>query len=122
MNVATGTKYLLAHEPFVVFDLMEGERRCPYDEMRSRALQHGLVTAHLIHDGGPISIETVMDMLGEFGFHGALETVEGAVWRVERRGEFDFMAKLVRHDKIDGKYLPGLHGNETYIANVCVAP
>jgi hypothetical protein len=37
--------------------------------------------------------------------HGA-EEAEGAVWRVERNGEFDFMAKFVKPTKIDGVFLP----------------
>lgn len=44
--------------------------------------------------------------------HGALEPVEGAVWRVERddprlkKRVVDFLAKYVRGEKEDGKYLP----------------
>ena len=42
---------------------------------------------------------------GEFyGKHGALEPVEGAVWRVEREGRVDFLGKYVRNFKEDGKY------------------
>ena len=51
-----------------------------------------------------------MKMLGQFGFHGALEPVEGAVWRVERKGKVDFLGKYVRPDKIDGCYLPEING------------
>lgn len=118
MNVATGTKYALTHEPFVVFDLIVGEDRLPFDEMKSAAALAGIETAHVISDGPPIAVDAALERLGGFGFHGALETVEGAVWRVERCGVFDFMAKFVRHEKIDGKYLPGLHGNENYIRNI----
>lgn len=42
--------------------------------------------------------------------HGALDPVEGAVWRVERRGGGDFLAKYVRPDKTDGCYLPEVSG------------
>ncbi len=63
-----------------------------------------------------------MGHLADGGFHGALDPVEGAVWRVERNalvnpgrsGErcpvVDFLAKYVRPDKIDGCYLPELNG------------
>jgi hypothetical protein len=44
--------------------------------------------------------------------HGAIDPVEGAVWRVERKGSYDFMAKYVRPDKIDGCYLPDISGKE----------
>lgn len=36
---------------------------------------------------------------------GAKYTPEGLVYRCERKGEFDFMAKWVRPDFIPGKYL-----------------
>ena len=58
----------------------------------------------------PISVDAAMDLLGVNGFHGAQEQIEGAVWRVERRGVFDFMAKFVRLDKVDGKYLETITG------------
>lgn len=41
-----------------------------------------------------------------------LGPVEGAVYRVERRGEVDFLAKWVRPDKQDGCYLPEVSGGE----------
>jgi hypothetical protein len=43
-------------------------------------------------------------------YHGELDDPEGAVWRVERKGAFDFMAKFVRPDKIDGCFLPEVSG------------
>ncbi len=46
-----------------------------------------------------------MATLGTYGFHGALDPVEGVVWRVEHRGKVDFLAKFVRPDKVDGLYL-----------------
>lgn len=64
----------------------------------------------VLHVGGPLSVEAAMDIHGN-GDHGCLDDPEGAVWRVERKGEFDFMAKWVRPDKIDGKYLPDVTGS-----------
>jgi hypothetical protein len=46
-----------------------------------------------------------MALLEQSG-HGAVDPVEGAIWRVERKGEVDFLTKYVRHDKEDGKYFP----------------
>lgn len=112
LYMAHGTLYDLKHEPFVVFDLIEGKRRLPYDDLLAAAGRSGFVTAHLIRDGGPISVADAMERLGPFGRHGSTEIVEGAVWRVERRGEFDFIAKFVRPDKVDGKYLPNISGGE----------
>lgn len=119
--VAHGTKYNLPHEPFVAFDIMQEHQRLPYGEFISRVSCGSFVTPHLISDTGPISIEKVMRLLGKYGFHGAVEQVEGAVWRVERsrlvdkrkgniggrKPNVDFVVKYVRPDKIDGKYLNG---------------
>ena len=58
--------------------------------------------------GQSFAVAEAMKKLGEFGFHGALEPAEGAVWRVERMGKVDFLGKYVRPDKADGRYLPEL--------------
>lgn len=104
---AHATRYALPHEPFVAFDLMVGPKRLPWNELRARIARHGLALPmpRLIHEGGPMTIEAVREVLEPSG-HGALDPVEGAVWRVERRGEYDFLAKWVRPDKQDGIYLP----------------
>ncbi len=117
--IAHGTMYNLPHEPFVIFDLMKKHERTLYDELKERMSQGNFITPHVISDNGPVSIEEAMKKLGEFGFHGAEEQVEGAVWRVERdvlinkslgniggrKTVADFVVKYVRPDKIDGKYL-----------------
>ena len=116
---AHGTRYQLPHEPFVVFDLMVEDERLPYDELLAR-LAGDFVTPALLHRGDALSIEAAMDKLNVYGFHGAIDPVEGAVWRVERdrstgkKGEkrrvVDFLVKYVRPDKADGLYLPELSG------------
>lgn len=97
---AHGTIYNLTHEPFVFFDIKENGERVPYDEAIS--IGKDFIPARLIHDGEPILVEKIMAIIEPSG-HGA-EYVEGAVWRVERKGVFDFLTKFVRHDKIDGKH------------------
>jgi RNA ligase len=101
---AHGTRYALPHEPFVVFDLMEGQTRTAYDALIERVKEDRFVTPRLLHRGDPISIEAVLAGLEPSG-HGAIDPVEGAVWRVERRGKTHFLAKYVRPDKVDGLYL-----------------
>ncbi len=108
---AHGTRYRLEHEPFVVFDIMAGPKRLPYAEMRERAGRCGLPTPHLLSVGGPMPLEAAIAKI-TVPLHGELDPVEGAVWRVERRGEFDFICKWVRPDKVDGKYLPEISGAE----------
>lgn len=61
------------------------------------------------HDGGPLAVQAVLAQLEPSG-HGALDPVEGAVWRVERRGKVDFLAKFIRPEKLDGTYLPDVSG------------
>jgi hypothetical protein len=119
---AHGTRYELKHEPFAALDLMVEHERICYDKLTDRLQPYGFVTPHLVHRGAPISVEEVMSKLGEHGFHGAVDEVEGAVWRVERRkptgrkGErkciVDFLVKYVRPDKEDGIYLSSVSGKE----------
>lgn len=100
-----GTIYVLEHEPFVLFDWIGPDGRRPHDEARSFFSKTELPAAHVVHSGGAFSVHDAMEKLGTYGRHGATEAVEGAVWRVERKGKFDFIAKWVRPDKVDGKYL-----------------
>ncbi|MBM3144610.1 MAG: hypothetical protein FJ010_06495 [Chloroflexi bacterium] len=119
---AHGTRYELRHEPLVVFDLMTGHARMTYDEFVSRVAAGDFVTPHLLHRGAPLGIEDAMRLLNVYGFHGAIDPVEGAVWRVERNEQIrpnsgerrlvvDFLVKYVRPDKVDGCYLPETSGN-----------
>lgn len=106
---AHGTIYNLPHEPFVVFDIMRGHERTQAAVVRVRCKMVELITPRIIHVGEPISIEKVLTMLEPSG-HGAVDGVEGAVWRVERKGITDFLGKFVRMSKVDGKYLESVSG------------
>jgi hypothetical protein len=108
---AHGTRYNLWHEPFVVFDLMIGVKRLPTEETRQAASRGGLVTPAILSHGCPFSIEDAKVAI-QVPRHGEIDPVEGAVWRVERKGEFDFICKWVRPDKLDGVYLPEISGKE----------
>jgi hypothetical protein len=124
---AHGTRYELKHEPFVAFDLMRGSKRAIYAELVART--DGVFTRpHLLHSGSPLSITGALELLGEYGHHGALDKVEGAIWRVERnelvnnqsserRSMVDFLCKYVRGDKVDGCYLPEKNGTDKEIWN-----
>lgn len=106
LEVAHGTRYLLPHEPFVAFDIMRvPHERASHEELVDRASRYGLVTPAVLSRGDPLSLAGAEGRLGQFGFHGAQEPCEGAVWRVERAGEFQFMAKYVMPSKVDSKYL-----------------
>lgn len=108
---AHGTRYDLAHEPFVVFDLMREATRFPYEEFKSR-VSSSFIIPHELHFGNaPYSVDSAMHQLLNGGFHGSTDSVEGAMWRVESRGKVDFLCKYVRPDKVDGQFLPGCRGN-----------
>ena len=110
-TMAHGTMYRPMQTPFVPFDLMVGKKRLLIGDMRTLAHKLDLLPTMVLHSGGPISVEAVMAKLGEHGFHGAIDPAEGAVWRVERKGEFDFIGKFVRDTHVAGKYMPGMNGN-----------
>lgn len=102
---AHGTRYNLKHEPFVAFDIMVGQKRMSFNNFNLRVLDSKFVVPHLVSIGEPVSIAHAVTLLGDFGHHGANDVIEGAIWRVERRGQVDFLTKYVRPDKVDGKYL-----------------
>lgn len=108
---AHGTKYdLTEKEPFVLFDLITGTTRVTVEERQVRGCDF---TQPYTLSEKPIPVEEALRRLGEFGYHGATEQPEGAVWRAERLSEgirgkpssqVLFLSKYVRPDKVDGKY------------------
>jgi ATP-dependent RNA circularization protein (DNA/RNA ligase family) len=102
---AHGTIYKLKHEPFVVFDLFVNNERLTYHNFLLKVLPLGFVIPNLVHIGQPISVDKALKKV-EVSGHGAVDEVEGVIYRVERKGKVDFVAKYVKHSKIDGKYFP----------------
>lgn len=106
MAQAHGTIYDLSqHAPFAAFDIMKGEIRMPYNDFCERLDTADIERPTLLHDGGAISVDDVMAI--HEAHHWPCDGIEGVVYRVERKDEVDFLAKFVRHDKVDGKYLSG---------------
>lgn len=121
---AHGTRYELNHhhdyarrgldlktEPFVAFDLFRGNERVTHDEFIN-CVCGWFVPAYTLPYERPLSIDEVMKELGTYGKHGAVDPIEGAVWRVERMGKVDFLVKWVRPDKVDGRYLEAITGGQ----------
>lgn len=108
LAMAHGTRYDLAHGPFVAFDLMEDDRRLGFGATEDACRRAGLPTPHLLHAGDSLSVEAALEILGPHGHHGALDPVEGAVWRVERDGKVDFLVKWVDPAKAGGAYFTEL--------------
>jgi ATP-dependent RNA circularization protein (DNA/RNA ligase family) len=113
---AHGTRYDLKNrDPWVMFDIIANTGnenkhvpRLPHYEMKRRADACGFVTVPILHDGSAVGINAILRKLRDKGFYGAVteDGAEGAVWRVEREGEVDYLAKYVRPDKVDGRFLP----------------
>jgi hypothetical protein len=128
---AHATRYELPHEPFVAFDIIREGKRLSSQEVSDRIPRFDFITPKLIHSGSPFSVDDALKAIAVSG-HGALDSVEGAVWRVERylpvekkkgsdrRWVVDFLTKYVRPDKKDGIFLPGIGTNEHPIWNTFV--
>lgn len=115
LAMAHGTRYSAHFDhfaPFIAFDLFRGNRRVLTDEFEARVRAVDIAIRAKVHDGDGVacSIDSALGALGPYGMHGAIDPVEGAVWRVEREGRVDFLAKYVRRDKVDGLYLSELTG------------
>lgn len=121
LAMAHGTIYDHKHTgfaPFVAFDIFRNNERVLRDEFWYRLrspfapprLAFGVRVAPVLHQGEACSVADALALLGEYGFRGATEKPEGAVWRCEREGRVEFLAKYVRPDKRDGCYLPTVPG------------
>lgn len=104
--MAHGTRYKY-DQPFIPFDIFDkSNRRLTLDEMQGRIFgSTNLTPARLVQmPGAPISTDSAYSLLFKYGYHGALDPVEGIIYRVERKGEVDFLCKWVREDYEPGRY------------------
>ena len=94
---------------------MNGTERIVFDEFIERTEPYGIIHPKTVSIGDSLSIQDAMKAVG-FSGHGAIDPVEGCVWRVERnklidkhsgdrKWVVDYLVKYVRPDKIDGLYL-----------------
>lgn len=112
LALAHSTRYDIVNdmEPFVVFDIMKGHERLTTANVLKRLTHSVFVCPTVIHCGGPLSLQEADRRIGLNGFYNAVDTAEGVVYRVEREGKVDFLAKYVRPDKQQGVYLPEISG------------
>lgn len=102
---AHGTIYNLTHEPLVLFDIFTADNiRLPYHKFLLRVLREKFIIPRLIHIGQPFPIKKAMEAIKESG-HGAVGGAEGFIYRVERNGKVDFLAKYIPPGREVGKYL-----------------
>ena len=101
-----GTVYDITDEsPFVAFDIIDAEnKRLPYLDFSFKCDRYNIIPVPTLHRGKPISIAEALQKL-DGGYYGKPDKPEGVVYRVERNGVVDFLAKWVRADKEDGKFL-----------------
>lgn len=115
LALAHGTRYVVtAADPFIVFDLMRGHERAPLRDLKIRVAGYFMLP-NTWHDFGKAIHPAAA--YAKFQCDGAssgrvIDRVEGLVYRVERKGEVDFLAKWVRPDKVDGCYLPEVSGED----------
>lgn len=125
---ASGIKYTVKGDPFFAFDYFPyyggGKERMSRAAMIEYLEVNGpwIQTAPLLFDSneghanplrvGPL---TVLNHTSRYGAKLPVNPIdelhEGLMFRVERKGKFDFIVKWVRPDFVSGKYLPGLNGN-----------
>jgi RNA ligase len=109
MLQAHGVKYCIdAKNPIIWFDLMRGIERETHAVFMERTAGVGLYFPPVLWNGDAITIENAFSLIDTqdkpFPFW-CLEKPEGIVYRVERKGKVDFLAKWVRPDFETGKYL-----------------
>ena len=109
---AVGTLYILPHEPFVAFDLMTDIKRKSLNEVKQRVERLDFTIPYTVSIGPAMSVKYALSFLGTYGNHGAIEPVEGLIYRVERKSEVDFILKYVKQGKENGIYLPEISGKE----------
>lgn len=105
-----GTRYELRKlDPFACFDLMRDAERAPREELSDRVGDR-LFFPYEYHAGGAFPLIKAQRAM-EFSGHGAIDAVEGVVYRIERKGKVDYLAKYVRPDHVSGYYLPRVSGS-----------
>ena len=106
---AHGIRYEI-HErlqPIVFFDYFNDKNeRQSFDFLNSLYEKFEIQIPRLLHRGNAISVDELLPILnkGTYGIW-ADEKPEGIVYRVERKGKVDFLAKWVRSDFEAGKYI-----------------
>lgn len=111
---AHGLKYNIEVEPIVFFDHFNVEnQRSQFDYVGELAMMYGLQLPRMLHRGKAIATNELLPTLNT-GTEKicSIEMPEGMVYRVERKGKVDFLAKWVRSDFEAGKYIIDKEENE----------
>lgn len=104
-----GMKYLIQEDPFIAFDYFTHDnKRVSHSDLIVKTVLPNIQTPRIIfHGRQAFRLDLALEALNN---NKHLHTVmaecnpEGLVYRVERKGYFDFAAKFVRADFEPGKY------------------
>lgn len=121
LALAHGTIYDLTNRsPFAIFDWQRTPKksnhrnrtvvnRYDWEYITETVRGTGLVTVPVLYsDHAALPLSNALELLGEYGHYGATDKAEGVVYRVDRRGSGELLIKYVRHDKVDGLYMPSM--------------
>jgi ATP-dependent RNA circularization protein (DNA/RNA ligase family) len=113
LAVAHGTRYVLPHEPIVALDFFNAEGvRFSHVQLQQKIVASQLPVPRVLHIGNALPLPQALDLLGEYGHHGATDPAEGVIYRLEQENRVLMLAKYVRHTKQDGLYLADHTGLE----------
>lgn len=91
--------------PFFAFDLFTADNeRMAYHDFCLTVAEH-LNLPISLSDNKPLSTKEAIEFLNKNSTLISIDKPEGAVWRLERKGKVQFVAKYVRPDFEPGKYL-----------------
>jgi hypothetical protein len=110
MMCAHGIKYDILKEPFVAFDYFTPDNeRLLHSDLISKTINAEIETPRIIFHGyQAFRLDWALEELNGNKHRQnivAQENPEGLVYRVERKGKFDYAAKFVRQDHQSGKYI-----------------
>jgi len=107
---AHGMRYTIKGSPVVFFDYFSKDNeRYTFDVLKKTGLQ----LPRLLHEGGAISPNELISKLNNYDHRiKAVGNPEGIIYRVERKGKVDFLAKWVRSDFVAGKYIINKEAHE----------
>jgi len=108
---AHGIQYEIKSEPIVFFDFFTPEnQRIIQSDLELITIDYDLPLPRKIHKGDPISVNELLPILNykvpiqSIGID-SIEMPEGMVFRCERKGKVDFLAKWVRKDFPVGRFI-----------------
>ena len=106
---AHGIRYYIKDnvQPIVFFDhFNKKNKRINFDTLSTLSNKYELQLPRLLHKGDSKSVESLIFKLNQRTYGIVCgDKPEGMVYRVERKGEVDFLAKWVRKDFQPGKYM-----------------